>query len=128
MTLIQKISKLIKELNAVNKNNIPILSEESKSIDLQIFKLEKIFPSDSGLDETTIISKKSSTPDRIVIKGGYRISNILGKYIKWSSFELIVIPTFDGIDISIDEKFNEYPLAKQYILDRYLKILNLEIT
>lgn len=63
--------------------------------------IEKDLPRGSGIDLGTTIDRKQTTRNKIVLNTAFHHIDENGCYDDWTEHKIIVIPSFDGIDIRI---------------------------
>lgn len=87
-------------------------------------RIEKQLPSGSGIDSGTTIERDECTPDRIVLSCGFHHMNECGMYDGWTQHEIVIRPTFDGIDVRITGRDRNG--IKEYLGDVYYYALSEE--
>ena len=71
-------------------------------------------PSGSGFDSGTQLDDKS-TPKKLIFNTSYHHMDDAGYYIGWTDHQVIITPSFDGMDIKVTGK--NYNDIKDYIGD-----------
>ena len=63
--------------------------------------LEKLLPSGSGFDNGTRVEVDNSTDDKIYLTTSFHHMNDMGYYDGWTDHNVIITPTFSGIDVKV---------------------------
>jgi hypothetical protein len=98
-SLISKIASTIEARQNCKKLNN---TEWFENHTFYLEELEKKYlPHGSGIDSGCNINLELSKPDKIVIHFGYHFMNENGYYERWEYYNLVVTPSFHGIDLRI---------------------------
>ena len=84
--------------------------------------LVSLLPSGSGIDYGTKIIIDECKVDRLVLSAAYHHMNENGYYDGWTEHNIIVTPSFDGIDIRVTGRDRNG--IKEYLADLYHHALN----
>lgn len=97
-TVAAKIASLITAIrNCERSGNLEWLRRHADTLE-QIRK--EYLPSGAGFDCGTLIDVEYSTGSKLIMSVGYHYMNPEGYYDGWVTFQLIVRPTFDGIEVT----------------------------
>jgi hypothetical protein len=90
---------------------------------------QNLLPSGSGFDSGSTVDLERSNRDRIIINSAFHIMNECGYYDGWIHFEVIVQPTFSGIDVTVKGPFAKTGVTelKEYIEQVFYHDLTYEI-
>jgi len=100
-TLIQAIASEV-----TRYYNIAKMGGDTSKVQACLDQLEGMLPSGSGIDCGTGIVVDNSTATKIVLYVEYHHMNEHGMYCGWSGHKLIVAPAFDGIDIDLEQDYD----------------------
>ena len=79
-------------------------------------------PSGAGWDDGTKIDFDKSTPTKLVLYGSYHHMDEGGMYDGWTDHEIVVTPTFGGIDVRITGRDRNG--IKSYLADIFHEALS----
>ena len=112
-TLISKIASIVQARENCKKDN-PIWFEKHTDY---LLELEKYLPHGSGIDSDCKINLELSKPDKIIINFGHHCINENGYYDDWQYYNLIVTPSFHGIDLRLIGRERSKYQFKDYLYD-----------
>jgi len=119
-SLISKIASIVQARENCKKDN-PIWFEKHSDY---LLELEKYLPHGSGIDSGCKINLELSKPDKIIINFGYHCMDENGYYDDWQYYNLVVTPSFQGIDLRLIGKERSKYQLKDYLYDVFDNCLN----
>lgn len=116
-TLVNAIHTAIMAMNTCNANNNPYAETWLEKLG----QYETALSHGSGIDNGTSIDIEKTTKNRIILHTAFHHMDENGFYDGWTYHDIIVAPTFDGIDITVTGK-NRNDI-KTYLTDIFYESL-----
>jgi len=118
-TVIQKIASALSALrNCEKSGNTEWYQRWSETLD----EIERnILPSGSGVDQGTTIDRDNPLPRQIRLVVPFHHMNGHGYYTVWETYEIIVTPDWDGVEIRV--KGLDRNGVKDYLADVFSVVL-----
>jgi len=105
--------------NCVQANSKEWQEKHKDYIDSECEKL----PSGSGIDSGTQLILEDCTPEKLVFTLDFHNMNENGYYDGWTSFKLIVTPSFSGYNLKITGKDRNQ--VKDYLYDLFYSLFSI---
>jgi len=115
MKVYEKIAGLLIAIeNCENNGNLYIEKHENS-----LEECIKLLPHGSGFDSSIEIDYDNTNRKKITFNAPYHCMNENGYYEGWLDIKIVIIPSFDGIDIKAIGRFSDF--KNQYGLKAYIE-------